>query len=223
MRHILTDYARSRLQVKRGGEAQRVPFDENLGVPVRDPDAELIALDDALHALAAFDERKSQIVQLRFFGGFSVQETAEALKLSERTVEREWTWPKLGCCVNWREGKVMESERWHQIEELYLAALEHEESERHLFVAEACGQDDVLRSEVESLLAYASASPSPRALSNRRPWRSPRSRWQRIGPEETISANWISAPSARTAPVTASWKNWIRAAWAWSTKRKIRS
>jgi len=90
MRHTLTDYARSRLQVKRGGEAQRVPFDENLEVPNRDPNAKLIALDDALHDLAAFDERKSQIVQLRFFGGFSVQETAEALSISEKTVRREW-------------------------------------------------------------------------------------------------------------------------------------
>lgn len=90
MRHILTDYARSRLQLKRGGGTQRVPLDEILDVPRHDPDAELIALDDALHDLATFDEQKSQIVQLRFFGGFSVQETAEALKLSERTVRREW-------------------------------------------------------------------------------------------------------------------------------------
>jgi RNA polymerase sigma-70 factor, ECF subfamily len=90
MRHILTDYARARLQIKRGGLAQRVPFDEVLGVPDHDLDAALIALDDALHDLAAFDERKSQIVQLRFFGGFSVEETAEALTLSERTVRREW-------------------------------------------------------------------------------------------------------------------------------------
>jgi RNA polymerase sigma-70 factor (ECF subfamily) len=90
MRHALSSYARSRLFLKRGGEAQQVLFDENLGVPDRDPGAVLIALDDALHDLAAFDERKSQVVQLRFFGGFSVEETAAALGISEKTVRREW-------------------------------------------------------------------------------------------------------------------------------------
>jgi RNA polymerase sigma factor (TIGR02999 family) len=91
MRHTLAGYARSRLYLKRGGEAQQVPFDENLQVPNNDPSAVLVALDDALHDLAAFDEQMSQIVQLRFFGGFSVEETAEALKIPKRTVEREWT------------------------------------------------------------------------------------------------------------------------------------
>lgn len=95
MRYTLTGYARSRLYLKRGGQTQQVAFDENLEVPALDPGAELIALDDALHALAEFDERKSQIVQLRFFGGFSVEETAEALKIPKRTVEREWTSAKL--------------------------------------------------------------------------------------------------------------------------------
>lgn len=90
MRHTLAGYARSRLYLKRGGDAQQVPFDENLEVPNRDPGSILIALDDALHDLAAFDERMSQVVQLRFFGGFSVEETAHALKISERTVRREW-------------------------------------------------------------------------------------------------------------------------------------
>jgi RNA polymerase sigma factor (TIGR02999 family) len=90
MRRTLTDYARSRLYLKRGGETRQLSFDENLGVPNRDPGAELIAVDDALHDLAAFDERKSQVVQLRFFGGFSIKETAEALEISEATVKREW-------------------------------------------------------------------------------------------------------------------------------------
>jgi RNA polymerase sigma factor (TIGR02999 family) len=90
MRHALSGYARSRLYLKRGGEAQQVPFNENLEVPDDDPGAVLIALDDALHDLAALDQRMSQIVQLRFFGGFSTKETAEALGISERTVKREW-------------------------------------------------------------------------------------------------------------------------------------
>ena len=105
MRHTLTDYARSRLQVKRGGEAQQVPFDENLGVPEQDPDAGLVALDDALRDLAAFDERKSQVVQLRFFGGFSVEETAEALNIPKRTVEREWTSARVWLLRKLKRGK----------------------------------------------------------------------------------------------------------------------
>jgi len=90
MRRILTDYARSQLYLKRGGEIKHVPFDENLPVPDRNFRADLIALDDALHDLAAFDERMSQIVQLRVFVGLNVEETAEALSVSERTVKREW-------------------------------------------------------------------------------------------------------------------------------------
>ncbi len=95
MRHTLTDYARSRLYLKRGGETQHVPFDENRGVLEHDPGYVLIALDDALHTLATFDPRMSQVVQLRFFGGFSIKETAEALNISEATVKREWESAKL--------------------------------------------------------------------------------------------------------------------------------
>ena len=95
MRRTLAGYARSRLYLKRGGEAQQVPFHENLAVADYDPSAVLIALDDALHDLAAFDERMSQVVQLRFFGGFSVQETAAALKISGATVKRDWETAKL--------------------------------------------------------------------------------------------------------------------------------
>ena len=105
MRRTLAGYARSRLYLKRGGEAQQVPFDENLGVPDRDPGAVLIALDDALRDLAAFDERMSQVVQLRFFGGFSIQETAEALSISERTVRREWESAKVWLVRELKRGK----------------------------------------------------------------------------------------------------------------------
>jgi len=95
MRHTLAGYARSRLYLKRGGEARQVSFDEDLEIPDRDTGSLLIALDDALRDLAVFDERMSQVVQLRFFGGFSVIETAEALNIPKRTVEREWTSAKL--------------------------------------------------------------------------------------------------------------------------------
>ncbi len=90
MRRILVDVARSRHYAKRGGEACRVSISEAADVsPERGED--LIALDEALQSLAAFDKRKTQIVELRFFGGLTVDETAEVLKVSARTVMREWS------------------------------------------------------------------------------------------------------------------------------------
>lgn len=89
MRTILVDYARRRNNAKRGGRAQRVLFDEALAVS-DEQTAELIALDDALNTLAALDERKSKVAELRFFAGLSVEETAEVLKVSPVTVMREW-------------------------------------------------------------------------------------------------------------------------------------
>ena len=89
MRRILVDFARSKGYQKRGGGAQKVSFDEALFV-AREPGQDLVALDDALTALAAFDGRKAQVVEMRFFGGLSVEETAEALNVSVDTVMRDW-------------------------------------------------------------------------------------------------------------------------------------
>lgn len=89
MRRILVDRARARRSQKRGGAARAVSFDEQLvvaGPPARD----LVSLDDALNALAAVDERKAKVVELRFFGGLSVEETAELLSVSPQTVMRDW-------------------------------------------------------------------------------------------------------------------------------------
>ena len=89
MRRILVDHARSRGYQKRGGDALKVSFDETvIGAPERGE--ELIALDDALKDLAAIDARKSQVVEMRYFGGLSVDETAEVLGVSAVTVMREW-------------------------------------------------------------------------------------------------------------------------------------
>jgi RNA polymerase sigma factor (TIGR02999 family) len=90
MRRILVDYARSRKYKKRGGGAVEVSLEE-AAIVSKERSADFIALDDALNALATFDQRKSQIVELRFFGGLSVEETAEVLKISPRTVLREWS------------------------------------------------------------------------------------------------------------------------------------
>ncbi|MGB9234056.1 MAG: sigma-70 family RNA polymerase sigma factor [Terriglobales bacterium] len=93
MRRILTDYARSRGYLKRGGDARRVTLDEGLMVSA-DPALDLVALDAALQKLAAVDSRKSSVVELRFFGGLSVQETAAVLKVSNDTVTRDWNLAK---------------------------------------------------------------------------------------------------------------------------------
>jgi RNA polymerase sigma-70 factor (ECF subfamily) len=89
MRHILIDHARSYKYEKRGGGAQKVPLDE-AAVFSEERVAELVALDDALTSLSALDLRKSQIIELRFFGGLSIEETAEVMGLSPTTVQREW-------------------------------------------------------------------------------------------------------------------------------------
>lgn len=89
MRHILTDFARSRRYQKRGGGAVRISLDQAPLVS-RDLGASLVALDEALKGLAEIDPRKSQVVEMRFFGGLSVEETAEALKVSPETVKRDW-------------------------------------------------------------------------------------------------------------------------------------
>jgi RNA polymerase sigma factor (TIGR02999 family) len=93
MRRILVDHARRRKFAKRGGGAQRLSFAETLLVS-NEKGSDLIALDDALNKLAVVDERKSKVVELRFFGGLSVEETAEALQISGVTVMREWSMAK---------------------------------------------------------------------------------------------------------------------------------
>jgi RNA polymerase sigma factor (TIGR02999 family) len=90
MRHILVDHARASRYQKRGGGQVNLSLDEALTVST-EKSADLVALDDALKSLARIDERKARIVELRFFGGLSVDETAEVLKISPRTVMRDWS------------------------------------------------------------------------------------------------------------------------------------
>jgi RNA polymerase sigma factor (TIGR02999 family) len=89
MRRILTDQARARQSHKRGGGVEPVLFDEALMV-APEPSTDLVAVDDALNRLAKVDARKSQVIEMRFFGGLSVEETAEVLKVSPETVMRDW-------------------------------------------------------------------------------------------------------------------------------------
>jgi len=94
MRRILVDFARSRGYQKRGGKQQQVTFDEALTV-ARARSTDLVALDEALNELALMDARKSRVVELRFFGGLSVAETAEVLQVSPDTIMRDWKLAKV--------------------------------------------------------------------------------------------------------------------------------
>jgi RNA polymerase sigma factor (TIGR02999 family) len=94
MRRVLVDHARSRGYRKRGGDAERVTLDEGL-ITSPEPAIDVVALDRALEALAAVDIRKARVIELRFFGGSSVEETAEVLHVSPDTVKRDWRLAKL--------------------------------------------------------------------------------------------------------------------------------
>ena len=108
MRRILTDWARRQRYQKRGGEARHIPLDEALLLsPERSPG--LVALDEALKVLSETDPRKSQVVELRFYGGLSVDETAEVLKVSPETVMRDWRIAKLWLLREMTGGKQVEA------------------------------------------------------------------------------------------------------------------
>ena len=93
MRRILVDHARSHLYAKRGGGAQKLALDEAIAKP-QERDLDLVALDDALTGLAEIDPQQSRIIELRFFGGLTIEETAEVLSISPATVKREWNMAK---------------------------------------------------------------------------------------------------------------------------------
>ena len=93
MRHILVDHARSHAYAKRGGGTRKISLDEAMVVS-QERAAEVVALDDVLKELAKIDSQQSRIVELRFFGGLTIEETAEVLHLSAATIKREWSTAK---------------------------------------------------------------------------------------------------------------------------------
>jgi RNA polymerase sigma factor (TIGR02999 family) len=105
MRRILVEAARARGTRKRGGGTATVSLDEALVVPI-EPASDLVALDDALTALAAVDSRKSRVVEMRYFGGLTVDETAEALQVSRDTVKRDWKMAKLWLLRELQRGRT---------------------------------------------------------------------------------------------------------------------
>ena len=90
MRRILVDYARERKREKRGGAAENLPIDEAFQVASKEKNIDLVALDEALTRLAEFDERQARIVELKYFSGLDIDETAEVLGISNATVRRDW-------------------------------------------------------------------------------------------------------------------------------------
>ena len=94
MRRILVDYARERQREKRGGAAENLPLEEAFAIVSREKSIDLVALDEALNKLAKFDERQAKVVELRYFSGLSIDETAEVLNVSNVTVRRDWSMAK---------------------------------------------------------------------------------------------------------------------------------
>jgi hypothetical protein len=137
----------------------KVTLDGNIAIS-SEPGRDLVALDDALQALAPADERKSQVIELRFFGGLTVEETATVMRVSVDTVMRDWKMAKAGCCASWEVGSDKMSRPHHgsrcsmaHLQSLYHAARERPPEARAAFLAEACAGDEELRREVESLLS----------------------------------------------------------------------
>lgn len=94
MRRILVDYARERKREKRGGAAENLPIEEALTIVSQEKSIDLVALDEALKKLAKFDERQAKVVELRYFSGLSIDETAEVLGVSNVTIRRDWNMAK---------------------------------------------------------------------------------------------------------------------------------
>ena len=94
MRRILVDHARTRHREKRGGAGEDLPIDDALQIPSREKSVDLVALDEALTRLAKFDARQARVVELRYFSGLSIDETAEVIGVSNVTVRRDWNMAK---------------------------------------------------------------------------------------------------------------------------------
>ena len=155
MRRILVDHARANLRQKRGGSRQRISLNEELTTLSNSRAPDVIAVDDALNKLEELHPDQARIVEMRFFSGMTVDEVAEALGMSKRTVERHWTAiravaaPRAGA-----RGRRVNYDRHREVMSLFLRAVELDGARQASFLSEECGSDTNLRQEVESLLIH---------------------------------------------------------------------
>ena len=138
MRRILVDHAR-RHNVKRGRGVPHVPLDET-AVVGEDRTGDLVALDEALIALARIDPRKVRVVEMRFFGGLSVEETAEVLHVSAVTVRRDWSSAKVWLYRELTAQQTMDPARWKQLDSLLQSVLERPAGNATRFFRHLCGR-----------------------------------------------------------------------------------
>ena len=117
-----------------------------------------MALDEALNALARIDPRKAQIVELRFFGGLSVEEIAEVLQVSTITVIRDWSAAKAWLYQELPRRAAMDAERWNHVERCFQSALDLPPDEHDAFLKRSCAGDDALERDIRSLLDAAGAA-----------------------------------------------------------------
>ena len=115
---------------------------------------ELLRLDEAIQALSQIDPRKSRVIELRVFGGLSVDEAAEVLRISPPSVRRDWRLGKAWLTREMAKEHAMNRDLWQRVDALYHRALERDPDERGRFLDESCHGDEYLRREVESLLRH---------------------------------------------------------------------
>ena len=155
MRSILVDYARARRAAKRGSGAAHLTLGD-ADITERQGEVDMLDLDEALRRLSELDPEKGQLVELRYFGGLSIEETAEVLEVSPATLKRRWNtaraWLRRELSPPTEYGEAWSAERWRRIEALFEAARERPVAEQAAFLDQACGEDAEWRQEVESLL-----------------------------------------------------------------------
>ena len=145
MRRVLVDYAR-RQNLKRGAGVPHLSLDDGTLLEPEPLDG-ILALHDALDALAMLDPRKARVVEMRFFGGLTVEEVAGVLDVSAVTVMRDWSSAKASI-ANSEAGRRMDPERWRQVDGLLQHVLGLPATERDAYLRSACGEDEALAREV---------------------------------------------------------------------------
>ena len=169
MRRILVDHARTKLADKRGGGVAPVPLDEAF-VFSPERSEQVIALDEALSRLETHDKRVSRVVELRFFAGLSVEETAEALRISTRTVKRDWQFGRAWLQAELDARRDDGAEGWHKVRSLFAEAAELDGDARLRFLDSECPAGTSERTEVDRLLAAHDAPGGLPETAQQLPW-----------------------------------------------------